>query len=325
MRTPGRAGSFASLLTVAVLAAATAAPDPLLDAAARGDVEAVRSLLSGGADPDVALGDGLTALHIAAEEGNVEMARLLVDRGADAEARTRIGSYTPLHLAAGNAHVGVVEVLFDAGADVAAVTTNSGATPLHLAARAMAGERVVRELLGHGAPVDARESAAGQTALMFAASYGRVGSVRQLLQHGADPGLRTEVVDVLRNVALDRAAEDRLKEAATTIRQNAPEGTDHTLTAAEVQAAIVAQRELLRSGEQVGKVLEGFHPDDLINRGEYWNTPSGFESVEQVDLRPRWETWVGKTGGMTALLHAAREGHVAVVEALLDGGADIDR
>ena len=325
MRAAGRRGSFASLLAVAVLAAATVAPDPLLDAAARGDVQAVRTLLGGGADPDVALGDGLTALHIAAEAGNAEMAKLLLGAGADFEAETRIGSYTPLHLAAAGAHVDVVEALLGAGADVAAVTTNSGATPLHLAARAMAGEPVARVLLQRGAPVDARESAAGQTPLMFAASYGRIGSVRQLLQHGADPGLRTEVVDVLRNVALDRAAEERLKEAATTIRQNAPEGTDHTLTAAEVQAAVVAQREFLGSDEEVGKALGGFHPDDLINRGEYWNTPGGFKSVEQVELRPRWETWIGRTGGMTALLHAAREGHVEVVEALLDGGAGIDQ
>lgn len=316
---------LAWFLAVALLSAAAPPPDPLLDAAARGDLQALRALLEGGADPGVALGDGLTALHIAAEEGNVDMARLLLDAGADAEAKTRIGSYTPLHLAAGSAHLDVVEVLLRAGADVAGETTNSGATPLHLAARAMAGERVVRALLEHGAAVNAVESAAGQTPLMFAASYGRVGSVRQLLRHGADPGLRTGVVDVLRNVALDRAAEERLKEAATAIRQDTPEGTDRALTAAEIQTAIVAQREFLRSDEEVGKALEGYHPDQLINRVEYWNTPGGFKSVEQVELRPRWETWVGKTGGMTALLHAAREGHVEVVEVLLDGGADIDQ
>ena len=316
---------LAWFLAVALLSAAAPPPDPLLDAAARGDLQALRALLEGGADPGVALGDGLTALHIAAEEGNVDMAKLLLDAGADAEAKTRIGSYTPLHLAAGSAHLDVVEVLLRAGADVAAETTNSGATPLHLAARAMAGERVVRALLEHGAAVNAVESAAGQTPLMFAASYGRVGSVRQLLRHGADPGRRTGVVDVLRNVALDRAAEERLKEAATAIRQDAPEGTDRALTAAEIQTAIMAQREFLRSDEEVGKALEGYHPDQLINRVEYWNTPGGFKSVEQVELRPRWETWVGKTGGMTALLHAAREGHVEVVEVLLDGGADIDQ
>src|SRR5690606_32982469 len=34
---------------------------------------------------------------------------------------------------------------------------------------------------------------------------------------------------------------------------------------------------------------------------------------------------VGKWGGLTALLHAVRQGHEAATLALLDGGADIDQ
>ena len=42
-------------------------------------------------------------------------------------------------------------------------------------------------------------------------------------------------------------------------------------------------------------------------------------------VRPPFrEVVVGKTGGMTALLHAAREGHVEAAAALLDGDADIN-
>ena len=37
------------------------------------------------------------------------------------------------------------------------------------------------------------------------------------------------------------------------------------------------------------------------------------------------ETLVRKTGGMTALLHATREGRIEAVDALLDSGADIDQ
>ena len=50
-------------------------------------------------------------------------------------------------------------------------------------------------------------------------------------------------------------------------------------------------------------------------------SPGGPEYV----TRPVMETLVAKTGGMTALLHAAREGHMDVAQALLDGGADIDQ
>jgi ankyrin repeat protein len=40
---------------------------------------------------------------------------------------------------------------------------------------------------------------------------------------------------------------------------------------------------------------------------------------------PNTETLVAHTGGMTALLHATRDGHVEAAVALLDGGADIDQ
>ena len=84
---------------------------------------------------NAAEGDGLTALHIAAEQGDSQIARLLIGARANVEAKTRLGEYTPLHLAAEGAHVSVVRVLLEAGADVRAATTNTGVTPLHLAAK----------------------------------------------------------------------------------------------------------------------------------------------------------------------------------------------
>ena len=118
-----------------------------------------------------------------------------------------------LHVAAEGAHATVVRALLEAGANAGAVTSNTGVTPLHLAAKAIDGEGAVRELLARGAPVNAVENSAGQTPLMFAASYGRVAAIGELLKGGADPSIRTEVVDVLRRVAIDRAAKERLKQA----------------------------------------------------------------------------------------------------------------
>ena len=298
----------------------------LLDATSRGDVAAVRSLLAEGADPNVAQGDGLTALHVAAQEGNLEIARLLLDAGANVEAKTRIGGYTPLHLAGGGAHAAVVRALLGAGANTGAVTTTTGVTPLHLAAKAMDGEGAVRAMLESGAPANAQESAAGQTALMFAASHGRVAAVRELMSYGADPAISTEVVDVLKNMVVDRAAQERLQEALTEIRRRSAEGTDRELTPAELQEAIVAQREFLDADDQIERLLDGFHPDDLSTVRPYYTTQNNnFRSDAEIIARPMMETLVGTTGGMTALLHAAREGQIEAAEALLDGGADIDR
>ncbi|NIP80977.1 MAG: hypothetical protein GWM90_17875, partial [Gemmatimonadetes bacterium] len=55
----------------------------MADAAMRGDVEAVRALLAEGADVNAAQGDGMTALHWAAERGDPDLAVLLIEASAD--------------------------------------------------------------------------------------------------------------------------------------------------------------------------------------------------------------------------------------------------
>ena len=275
----------------------------ITEAARRGDAKAVKSLLDGGADVNAAQGDGMTALHWAAERGHAEVANLLLSSSADVEAKTRIGSYTPLHVASRRGHVPIVVRLLEAGADPGAVTMNSGVTPLHLAAAAVGGTGAVVALLAYGADVNARENSVGQTPLMFAAGMNRAGAVKALLRSGADPGLSTQVVDVLASLALDREASRRFREALGD------------KSARDVQSAIRSQREFLRSGYDVGEV--DAHSLARINP-EY---PGGPDVVHP----PYRETLVGKTGGMTALLHAAREGHIEATAALLNGGADVDQ
>ena len=58
--------------------ASLAAESPVADAAARGDREAVKSLLKQAADVNAAQGDGMTALHWAAMNGDVELAQMLI-------------------------------------------------------------------------------------------------------------------------------------------------------------------------------------------------------------------------------------------------------
>jgi ankyrin repeat protein len=311
----GGAGLLGLALAV-VLTAAAPAGQPLVDAAKRGDAAEVRALLRAGADPNAAQGDGLTALHVAAQAGNLEIARLLIDARANVDVGTRIGGYTPLHLAAQAAHAEVVAALLAAGADANVAAMPSGATPLHLAARAIEGEAAVRALLEGGADANAREAHAGQTPLMFAASYGRIGAVRELLQRGADPALATDVVDLFQRMVLDQQAQAKLRETSAALRQNSAEGTDRELTAAEAQDAIRAQREFV-DGVDLTSI-----PYD---RAQFVRNGSLYQGGEQIAFKPFRETLVGKSGGMTALLHAAREGQIEVARALLDGGADIDQ
>ena len=330
-------GRSVALLAIALLTAAILPDDrALLDATKRGDVAAVRAALKEGADANAAQGDGLTALHLAAQEGNLEITKLLLGAKANVEAKTKIGDYTPLHLAASGAHLTVVQALLAAGAKPGAVTTTTGVTPLHLAAKALGGELVVKALLDKGAPVNAKERSSGQTALMFAAAYNRSASVKEMLSHGADAAVVTDVVDQVQRVAVDRAAQARLKAALDEIKRAPPAdetlalgaGQERVLTVEEEYKAIAAQRALLSSPEEIAKAMatKVRRADEPLPPGAaQGNTGGGRGAAAAGNRAGVTETLVGKSGGMTALHHAAREGQIEAVQALIDGGANIDQ
>ena len=171
-------------LLIVLAAVHGAARGPLLaDAAKRGDVGAVRSLLRQHADVNAAGGDGMTALHWGAYRGDREIARLLLEAGANVNAPSARG-LTPLVLAVDNADPALVGLLLKAGANPN-LANALGTTPLMRAAAAGdAGS--VTALLDRGADVNARTAASQHTALMFAAARGRVEVIRTLAARGAD-------------------------------------------------------------------------------------------------------------------------------------------
>ena len=254
-RRTGPAVLAAALLVVPADArpGALGGPDaPVADAARRGDLEEVRLLLREGADVNAPMGDGMTALHWAAQRGDAEMGATLLVAGARTSAGTRIGRYTPLHLAARGGRAGMIALLVEAGADPDARTTNSGATPLHLAA-ASGEPAAVAAVLDAGAEVDALESAWGQTPLIFAASAGRTAVVRALLAAGADPSLAARPVDVVERAAADRAANRRLSEFLAAFKEKEGGGPNWQPSPSQVQAAIEAARRIQRKWPDVPK------------------------------------------------------------------------
>ncbi|HIF05402.1 MAG TPA: hypothetical protein EYQ64_00155, partial [Gemmatimonadetes bacterium] len=277
-------------LSVALCAAALSAEGQIIDAARSGDVDALRSLLAEGADANTTQGDGMTALHWAAERGHSAVAELLLSAGADGEAQTRVGSYTPLHLASRSGYGPIVRTLLDAGADPDATTTNTGVTPLHLAAGAVGGADAVAALLERGATVDAREASSGQTPLMFASAYNRSEAVVVLLQHDADPAVQTKAVDVLRSMAIDREANQRFRDAIDDFRDAEAAGRDWEPSPTNVQAAIRAQREFLLSDYDPG-------PVDGVSLARVNSEYPGGPSITHPPYR---ESLVGRTGGMSA-------------------------
>ncbi|MDR1303215.1 MAG: ankyrin repeat domain-containing protein [Puniceicoccales bacterium] len=137
-------------------------------------------------DPDIPDANGMTALHLAAENNSLNRIRTLLNvAGINVNVAVVEGpfkGYTALHLAAGKGHVEVVKLLLDAGADVNALDEEDCAA-LHLAAMKGHAE-VVRALLrAPGADANATD-AYGRTALHLAAEKGCREVVRVLLRAG---------------------------------------------------------------------------------------------------------------------------------------------
>lgn len=122
----------------------------LLEAARKGDCSEVVSLLSKGANVNVADDNGgWTPLRNVCVTGHVECAGLLIDMGADVDAVDEAG-WTPLHYATKFGYVELVRLLIANGADVNA--SNRGRTPLQKASYE-GHVKVARLLVENGADV----------------------------------------------------------------------------------------------------------------------------------------------------------------------------
>ncbi len=318
-------------MALAVIVTAAGPPEaPIADAAQRGDLEAVRTLVRSGSDVNEAQGDGMTALHWAADRGDVELARVLLFAGANPEAGTRIGRYTPLHLAARQGRHDVALLLLEEGADPMARTTNSGVTPLHLAAAA-GDASVLATMLEHGGDPSVKEGAWGQTPLIFAASNNRVDAIRVLLGAGADPNEAARSVDVKEWDAADRAASARLTEALDAFRDQEGGGPDWTPTPAQVQAAVELSREVQRKwpnvepeGDAAAEDAAAEEETEVAEEADSAETEDEAEEEPEEERTLSYAEQVDRWGGLTPLLHAVRQGHVEAALALLEGGADIN-
>jgi ankyrin repeat protein len=302
------------LLLVSTLAYASDAR--LSEAAMRGDRAAVATLLKQGVDIDGAQGDGSTALHWAAFNDDLETTKILVAAGANVKVTTREGAITPLFMAANNGNAAIIEVLLKAGAGANSVKAN-GTTVLMLAASSGNAD-AVKILLDRGADVNAKESVHGQTALMFAAALNRDAAIRVLLAHGADPNIATTVRKMER-VRFDQdgnVVEDR--PAGRGGRGGAPAKSPEVMDAESAAAAAKFANET-----QKGDLDVLSHALSLKN--VVYLTAKPRARAGDVAARPPRKVGADFMGGMTALLYAAREGHMESVKALLEGKADVNQ
>ena len=305
---------------------------PVADAAERGDLEAVRSLLRQGADVNTAQPDGMTALHWAASANDIEIATTLLYAGATVRSTTRVGGYTPLHLASQGGHAEMASLILERGADPD-VFTATGVTAMHFAAEADAAG-VIKELTAHGGDVDARDAFAERTPLMFAAVRGADAAVRALLEAGADVSLVTRVKDYevinqeLRAEQIQRArvraaAEEPEEEEEVSEASASPIPAQGQQPPRPAQAAQAAQP----GSPQQPPAARQARPGQPPAPGAEPSTPPA-EPAEPPPEPPvralSSAQQIGKQGGFSALHYAARQGHRSTAALLLDAGADID-
>lgn len=201
-----RTGRIIGSLVTCVLAVAFAVPTTaqvppsaaekagyigLLAAAARGDVEQIRSLTAKGEKADVRDGHGRTPLHVAAYLGHHEAMRELVAAGADPNALEH-DRYDIVTIAAVANDVPTLRVGLALGASAKNVTSRYDGTAL-IAAAHLGHAEVVRILIRAGAPLD-HVNNLGWTALIESIVLGDGGprhteTLRALVEAGANVNL----------------------------------------------------------------------------------------------------------------------------------------
>jgi ankyrin repeat protein len=161
----------------------------LAEAAMHGDTARIKVLLEAGANPQTPGPFGTPALHWRVDANDLASVKRLLKAGADPNGATERG-ITPLILAINNGNAAMVQTLLDAGAST---EHQPGGETLLMRAAEVGEPKVVKVLLDHGMPVDARDAQFGQTALMFAARAGKAEAAAVLLEHGAKPNVATVV------------------------------------------------------------------------------------------------------------------------------------
>ena len=233
--------------------------------------------------------DGMTLLHAVCREGKKEFAEELIKRGAEINLPDNEGRIA-IHYAAMSGNEHLVKSLLDLGADPNKLTKKKE-TPLH-----------------------------------FAAKYSGVEEVKFLVEHGAS--IKAINWALVENLKDQRRRQDKLYYDSSE---------EHII--ALKKALGLKTPESLQDDEEEEKEEEEEEEDD--DGGERYadavsnDVPSAFSKPKNVSkqvldldsipnhLLPRDVSDAANTDGMTALHFAAQNGDIAILQYLVENGADI--
>ena len=301
---------------------------PLLLAATAGNAAIVDLLLKSGADANQANSLGTTPLMLAAASGRVDAAKTLLDHGANINARESARRQTALMFAAALNRDAVVRLLASRGADLNLTSKivpinadivdedgNSVPAPSRTGATKKRGEEegkvagmggmaalhyaaregfmpAVKALVESGADIDKANPVDKSTPLVIAIGNGHYDVAKYLIEHGANPNLRT--IDGL--AALYATVENRWAPVAWT-----PTPATSSSGITQKQTSYLELMKLLLD--------RGADPNAKINKTLWFDPPHHNDS------------WA-KAAGTTAFWRAAQATDVAAMKLLAAHGAD---
>jgi ankyrin repeat protein len=314
----GEAALGISLLLLAATALwvstpARAADAPTAQAAREDDLAALRALIGGGADVNVAARDGSTALLWAAYHSHADMVEALIAAGAKTDVPNKYG-VTPLLQASRTGDAAVIAALLDGGADLA-LTHPDGETPLMAAARAGRVD-AVRLLLERGADPNTADSFQQQTALMWAAVEGHAEVIDVLLTAGANPNLQARISTLTerKNADYPSGGFTALMWAARNghdgiVRRLAEAGADLSMTNGD--GATAAMLAIVNDRFDLAAML--------IELGADANDGSLYYAME---MRDATTDWYARDGSKLRADHPNDNTALDLIALLLDNGAD---
>lgn len=272
----------------------------------------IEMLIDAKADVEARTNRGDSPLHCAAQRGFVKIVDRLIKANANVNA---VNEYqgSSLYLASGNGHAEVIKVLLEAGADVDSKISD-GWTPLSAAASAGHAE-AVRALLA-AKPDLSVKSNSGWNALLAASPLYPV-VVEQLLAQGADVEVTLmdgcgplqlasefgclDVVNKLLEYKVDVNAKD--KAGRTALHWAAMQG--HNEVAKRLLTVMAGKTEHRKeSGIENSPSFVPVDGDEVSQS----TTPLLMDAKDM--------------NGKTSMFYAVSAGHLKVIEALLDAGAD---